>query len=77
MGLFKNDDVDLSKVKPQPYPSFEEEDRQREEAIERAATEVNEPLTEEQKQIVREQSDLNPVEQTVGDVLKEAQKYPK
>lgn len=77
MGIFNNDDVDLSKVKPQPYPSFEEQDREREEAVERAATEVNEPLTEEQKRIVREQSGINPVEQTVGDVLKESQKYPK
>lgn len=66
--------MDLSKIKPQPYPDFDEQDRLREEAAERAATEVHEPLTEEQKRIVREQSGINPVEQTLNDVLKDAQK---
>lgn len=65
MSLFNNDDVDLSKLKPQPYESFEEAESRRE----REAAEVNEPLTEEQLRIVREQSGLNPIEQAVGDVL--------
>lgn len=69
MSIFKGDEVDLSKVKPQPYESFEEQDRKREEARERAATEVYEPLTDEQRQIVREQSGINPVEQFVEDVV--------
>ncbi len=63
MSIFKDDEVDLSKVKPQPYESFDEQDR------ERAATEVYEPLTDEQRQIVREQSGINPVEQFVEDVV--------
>ncbi|WP_165009273.1 GTP cyclohydrolase I FolE2 [Neisseria yangbaofengii] len=65
MGIFKDDEVDLSKVKPQPYESFDEQDRKREES----ATEVYEPLTDEQRQIVREQSGINPVEQFVEDVV--------
>lgn len=69
MSIFKGDEVDLSKVKSQPYESFEEQDRKREEARERAATEVYEPLTDEQRQIVREQSGINPVEQFVEDVV--------
>ena len=69
MSIFKGDEVDLRKVKPQPYESFEEQDRKREEARERAATEVYEPLTDEQRQIVREQSGINPVEQFVEDVV--------
>ncbi len=69
MNIFKGDEVDLNKVKPQPYESFEEQDRKREEARERAATEVYEPLTDEQRQIVREQSGINPVEQFVEDVV--------
>lgn len=65
MSLFKHDDVDLSKLKPQPYESFEEAENRRE----REATEVNAPLTEEQKRIVHEQSGINPIEQTVNDIL--------
>lgn len=67
MGIFNNDDVDLSKVKPQPYDSFEEEESKRE----RDATETNAPLTEEQKRIVRQQEGINIVEQTINDTLKD------
>lgn len=62
---------DLSKIKPQPYESFEETERKHEEE----ATVVN-PLTERQKEIVREQSGINPVSQTVGDALKDADEVP-
>lgn len=71
MSLFSNDDVDLSKVKPQPYDSFDEEDRKREENREKEATEVYPPLTEKQKKTVREQSGINPIDQTVNDVVKD------
>lgn len=30
MSIFKHDDVDLSKIKPQPYERFEETERRRE-----------------------------------------------
>lgn len=70
MGIFK-DDTDYSKIKPQPYPSFEEQDRQREAQRECDATEVHEPLSEVQKQIVYEQADINPITQTITDVLKD------
>lgn len=63
---------DLSKIKPQPYESFEEAERKREEE----ATAVNPPLTERQKEIVREQSGINPVSQTVGDALKDMDEVP-
>ncbi|WP_231623920.1 cytochrome-c oxidase [Neisseria sp. 83E34] len=72
MSLFKKDDVDLSKIKPQPYESFEEAERRREEE----ATEVHEPLTERQKEIVREQSGINPITQTVSDAMKEVNDVP-
>ncbi|ASK27529.1 cytochrome-c oxidase [Neisseria chenwenguii] len=68
MGLSDDDKkVDVRKIKPQPYESFEETEARREQE----ATEVNAPLTEEQKRIVREQADINPVAQTVNDVLKD------
>lgn len=72
MGIFKKDEVDVSKVKPQPYESFEEAEQKREQA----ATAVNAPLTERQKEVVREQSGINPVTQTVNDVLKERPDLP-
>lgn len=59
------DDIDLSKIKPQPYDSFEEEDRKREEARDQ----VYPPLTDEQREIVRRQSGINPVDQLVDDVV--------
>lgn len=65
----KHDNIDLSKIKPQPYDSFDEEDRKREEAREREATEVYAPLTDEQRKIVREQAGINPVEQLVEEVV--------
>ncbi|XXQ67581.1 cytochrome-c oxidase [Neisseriaceae bacterium B1] len=69
MSIFK-DNTDYSNIKPQPYKSLEEEEREREAQKERDATEVNTSLTDEQKQKVREQSDINPVEQVINDVLK-------
>ncbi|EGY51516.1 hypothetical protein [Neisseria shayeganii] len=72
MSIFKHDDVDLSKVKPQPYESFEEMERRRE----AEATEVHPPLTERQKEIVREQSGINPIAQTVSDAMKDADDVP-
>lgn len=74
MGISKQDDIDLSKIKPQPYDSFEEEDRKREEAREKDATEVHPPLTEQQKKAVREQSGINPIDQTVSDIVKDVAK---
>lgn len=68
MSIFE-DNNDYSHIKAQPYDSFEEEERKREQAREAAATEVHEPLTEKQKQIVREQANINPVEQMIEDVL--------
>lgn len=75
MSIFK-DDTDYSHIKPQPYDSFEEEERKREEARELAATQVNEPLTAEQQKIVREQADINPVTQMIEDVLDDMQREP-
>lgn len=72
MSLFKKDDIDLSKIKPQPYESFEDTERKREED----AAAVNPPLTERQKEIVREQSGINPISQTVSDALKDAGETP-
>ncbi|MDO4248855.1 MAG: cytochrome-c oxidase [Neisseria sp.] len=72
MSLFKKDDIDLSKIKPQPYESFEKAEQKREEE----ATAVHPPLTERQKEIVREQSGINPVSQTVSDALKDADDVP-
>lgn len=69
MAVSDNDKVDLSKIKPQPYDSFDEQDRKCEEAREREATEVYEPLTDEQRRIVREHSGINPVEQFVEDIV--------
>ncbi|UOO81898.1 cytochrome-c oxidase [Uruburuella testudinis] len=63
---------DLSKMKPQPYESFEEA----EQARENDAVAVNAPLTERQRAIVREQSGINPVTQTVTDVLKDKPDLP-
>lgn len=60
-----NNDIDFSKIKPQPYESFEEAERKREED----ALAVNPPLSEREKAIVREQSGINPIEQTVNDAL--------
>lgn len=64
--------ADTGKIKPQPYESFEEAERKREEE----ALAVNPPLSERQKAIVREQSGINPVEQTVSDALKDAGDVP-
>lgn len=64
--------ADTGKIKPQPYESFEEIERKREEE----ALAVNPPLSERQKAIVREQSGINPVEQTVNDALKDAGAVP-
>ena len=72
MGIFKSDKVDVSKIKPQPYEDFDEADRKREQD----ATEVDAPLTERQRQIVRAQAGVNPVTQTVGDVLKDKPDLP-
>ncbi len=72
MGIFKSDKVDVSKIKPQPYEDFDEAERKREQD----ATEVDAPLTERQRQIVREQAGINPVTQTVGDVLKDKPDLP-
>ncbi|WP_373706877.1 cytochrome-c oxidase, partial [Neisseria dentiae] len=55
-----------------PYESFEEAERKREEE----ALAVNPPLSERQKAIVREQSGINPIEQTVNDALKGAGDVP-
>lgn len=60
-----NNDTDFSKIKPQPYESFEEAERKREED----ALAVNPPLSEREKAIVRGQAGINPVEQTVNDAL--------
>lgn len=74
MGLSDYDKkVDVRKIKPQPYESFEEAEARREQE----ATEVNAPLTEEQKRIVREQSGIDPVAQTVSDMLKGEADAPK
>lgn len=72
MGIFKKDDVDVSKVKPQPYESFEEAEQKREQD----ATQVNAPLTGRQQEIVREQAGVNPVTQTVSDALKKKPDLP-
>lgn len=64
--------ADAGKIKPQPYESFEEIERKREEE----ALAVNPPLSERQKAIVREQSGINPIEQTVNDALKDAGEVP-
>ena len=61
----RNNDTDFSKIKPQPYESFEETERKREED----ALAVNPPLSEREKAIVRGQAGINPVEQTVNDAL--------
>lgn len=65
MSIFKSDKVDVSKIKPQPYESFEEAERKREEA----ATEVNDPLTEKQKAYLREHDANNPISQLVDDTI--------
>lgn len=65
MSLF-NDNTDYSKIKPQPYESFDEAEQKRE----NDATSTNEPLTDAQKEEVQRQSGINPVEQTVGDVVR-------
>lgn len=72
MGIFK-DDTDYSGIKPQPYPDFNEQDRMREAARERAATETEPPLTETQRQAVREQAGIHPVTQTVADIVRDAE----
>lgn len=64
--------ANTGKIKPQPYESFEEIERKREEE----ALAVNPPLSERQKAIVREQSGINPIEQTVNDALKDAGEVP-
>lgn len=66
MGIFK-DDTDYSHIKPQPYKSLTEEEQERE----RDATEIHAPLTEEQQKTVREQTGINPITQTITDVLKQ------
>ncbi|MDO5639572.1 MAG: cytochrome-c oxidase [Neisseria sp.] len=72
MGMFKKDNTDAAKVKPQPYESFEEAEQKREQD----ATAVNPPLTEQQKAIVRQQAGVNPVSQTMSDVLKDRPDLP-
>ena len=47
-----NNDTDFSKIKPQPYESFEEAERKREED----ALAVNPPFSEREKAIVRGQA---------------------
>lgn len=64
--------ANTANIKPQPYESFEETERKREEE----ALAVNPPLSERQKAIVREQSGINPIEQTVNDALKDADDVP-
>lgn len=64
--------ANIGKIKPQPYESFEETERKREEE----ALAVNPPLSERQKAIVREQSGINPIEQAVNDALKDADEVP-
>lgn len=60
-----HNDIDVGKIKPQPYGSFEEAERKREED----ALAVNPPLSEREKAIVRKQSGTDPIEQTVNDAL--------
>ena len=61
----KSNDLDLSKIKPQPFESFEEAEQKREQE----ATEVNEPLSDKQKAYLREHDANNPVSQLVDDTV--------
>ena len=61
----KSNDLDLSKIKPQPYESFEEVEQKREQE----ATKVNEPLSDQQKTYLREHDANNPVSQFVDDTV--------
>ncbi len=58
-------DIDLSKIKPQPYESFEEAEARHDAEL----AEVYKPLTDSQRAAVREQSGINPLDQTVSDMV--------
>lgn len=62
-----HDDTDYSQLPKHPYESFEEQEQRREQE----ATAVNPPLTPEQQRIVNEQAGINPITQTVTDVIKD------
>lgn len=72
MGFSSKKGADWRKIKPQPYESFEEAECRREEE----AVAVNPPLSRKQKETVRKQAGVNPIEQTVGDALKDIDDVP-
>ncbi|WP_274585763.1 cytochrome-c oxidase [Neisseria leonii] len=59
--------IDLGKIQPQPYESFEEAEARREAELD----EVYAPLTDAQREAVRGQSGINPVSQTVSDLVED------